>query len=84
MASFELVGYTAGLLVAVALIPQLIKSWKTKSTKDISIIWTSILMTGLALWIVYGIGNLIWPIIVFATIEFLMTLSLFVLKLMYK
>ena len=82
--TLEIVGYIAGFLVAVALFPQVIKSWKTKSTKDISILWNFILMLGLSLWVVYGIINDIVPIQIFTSIEFLMTLSLLVLKIRYK
>ena len=74
----------AGFLVAVALSPQVIKAWKTKSTKDISILWNLILMLGVALWAVYGIINKILPLSIFASIEFLMVFSLLALKLKYK
>lgn len=80
----EIIGYLAGALVAISLSPQVIKSYKTKSTKDISIIWTLILMTGLSLWIVNAVLNSIVPLAIFATIEFFMTFSLFLLKLIYK
>ncbi|MFH1586810.1 MAG: PQ-loop domain-containing transporter [Candidatus Diapherotrites archaeon] len=32
----DLLGYAAGLLVVISLLPQTIKSWRTKSTKDLS------------------------------------------------
>jgi len=79
----EIVGYLAGLIVALALSPQLIKAWRTKSTKDISIAWNLILMTGLFLWVIYGIANTILPVAIFASVEFLMAASLLVLKLRY-
>ena len=84
MANLEIIGYLAGFLIAIALSPQLIKTWKTKSTKDISIIWTLMLMTGLLLWVVYAAVNKILPLLIFAAIEFLMTFSLFIMKLIYK
>jgi|TARA_B100001971_G_C18152047_1_gene516379 MtN3 and saliva related transmembrane protein len=80
MINFEIIGYLAGFIVAISLSPQLIKAWKTKSTKDISISWTLIYMTGLSLWVVYGIGIASWPIIVTLSIEFLMAFSLFILN----
>ena len=46
----EIVGYLAGFIVAVALTPQVIKAWRTKSTKDVSITWNLILMAGLLIW----------------------------------
>jgi len=84
MATFEIIGYMAGFLIAVSLTPQLIKTWRTKSAKDISIIWTLIYMAGLILWVVYGLANKIAPLTVFASIEFLMAFSLFAMKLKYK
>ena len=79
----EFIGYLAGFVVAIALSPQLIKAWRTKSTKDISITWNLILMIGLLLWAVYGIANSILPLAIFALVEFSMALSLFFLKLRY-
>ena len=38
MAYIDIMGYIAGALVVASLLPQVIKSWKTKSTKDISIL----------------------------------------------
>ena len=84
MANVEIIGYLAGFLIAIALLPQLIKTFRTKSTKDISIIWTLMLMTGLLLWVVYAAVNKILPLLIFAAIEFLMTFSLFIMKLIYK
>ena len=84
MANLEIIGYLAGFLIAIALSPQLIKTWKTKSTKDISILWTMMLMTGLLLWFVYAAVNKILPLLIFASIEFLMTFLLFIMKLIYK
>ncbi len=84
MGQLEVVGFIAGFLVAVALAPQLIKTWKTKSAKDISVAWTLILMTGLFLWIVYAVVNTIIPLAIFASVEFLMATTLFIFKLIYK
>ena len=84
MNGLELVGYAAGALVAVALTPQLVKTFKTKSTADISVSWTLILMSGLLLWIIYGIFNRILPLAIFACIEFCMVFTLFIMKLKYK
>lgn len=81
--NIDLIGYLAGFIVATSLTPQVIKSWKTKSTKDISIVWTSIYLTGLVLWIIYGVGIASLPIIVTISIEALLALSLLILKIIY-
>lgn len=81
--ALEIIGYLAGFIVAIALSPQVIKAWKTKSTKDISILWNSALVTGLILWILYAIVNKIVPLVIFASAEAMMATSLLVLKLKY-
>lgn len=83
MLNIDLIGYLAGSIVAISLTPQVIKSWKTKSTKDISILWTSIYLTGLILWVIYGVGIASIPIMVTITIEALLAFSLLILKLLY-
>lgn len=80
----DFVGYGAGLILAIGLFPQLIKSFKTKSTKDISLLWTLLFAFGLLLWVIYGWLIMAYPLIVFSSIELLMTLTLVILKLKYK
>ena len=82
--NIEMLGFLGGALVTISLLPQVIKSFRTKSTKDISIVYTLVLMTGLALWISYAVLNNIIPLLIFASIELLITTSLFILKLIYK
>ncbi|OHA48576.1 MAG: hypothetical protein A2806_00225 [Candidatus Terrybacteria bacterium RIFCSPHIGHO2_01_FULL_48_17] len=78
------IGYLAGFIIAVALTPQVIQAWKTKSTKDISLPWTIILLLGLLLYFIYGLGIKEMPIIVMNTIETLLVISLIIAKLIYK
>ena len=83
MVNFELIGYLAGFIVAISLTPQLIKAWKTKSTKDISIAWILMYLTGLSLWVFYGFGIGSFPLMITVTIEALMAISLLILKIRY-
>lgn len=84
MGSWDIVGHTAGLLVAIALLPQVIKTWRTKSTKDISLLWTIVLIIGLILWVIYGFANRLLPIMIFVSIEIFLALIIFVFNLIYK
>ena len=84
MHKIEIVGYIAGFLVSVALSPQVIKTWKTRSARDISIVWSIILISGLTLWVVYGIANQIVPLAVFGIIELSLAITLFVFKMTFK
>jgi len=79
----EFVGYVGGFLIAVALAPQLIKTWKTKSAKDLSLLWTTISLIGLILYGVYAGIKMVFPLLTFATIESLMVIILIILKLKF-
>lgn len=79
----ELLGYLGGLLIAISLLPQLIKAWKTKSTNDLSILWTMITLSGLILYTVYAAVNQILPLLTFAIIESIMIITLISMKLVY-
>ena len=49
------IGLVAGTLTSIAAIPQVIKTFKTRHARDISI-WQPLLLTvGVALWMLYGI-----------------------------
>ncbi len=51
----EFLGYFAGFLTTFCYIPQLVHVFQTKSTKDISLIFTSLVFVGCSIWLVYGI-----------------------------
>jgi len=79
----EAVGYVAGFLVALALTPQIIKTWQTKSAKDISYVWTAIFLVGLIFYFIYTGMNRIWPLFIFNIIETMMVITLIILKIIY-
>ena len=81
--SIEIVGFVAGTLVAVSLFPQFLKSWRTKSTRDIALSWSCINVTGQILWIYYGLQVQSASLVVMSSITLLMSLSLLVLKIRY-
>ena len=51
----EIIGLIAAVCTTFAFIPQVIKVWKTKNTKDLSLRMYSIMFIGIILWLVYGI-----------------------------
>ena len=84
MDSTQIIGYLAGFTIAISLTPQVYKSWKTKSTKDISILWNSVYIAGLIMFSIYGIRLMEMPIIVMNTIELSLAVSLIVAKVIYR
>lgn len=79
----EVLGFIAGSLVAVSLVPQIIKSVKTKSTGDISLQWNLINLGGQVLWIVYGITIKSIALYSMSTITLVMALTMLGLKFRY-
>lgn len=51
----EILGYTAGAITALTFLPQVIKTGKEKSAKDISLLMFVIAAVNESLWIVYGV-----------------------------
>ena len=49
-----ILGLFAGSLTTISFLPQVIKTWKTRSTKDISLEMFAIFCSGVLLWIIYG------------------------------
>jgi len=82
--SVDTIGYIAGVLIITSLVPQIIKSWKTKSTKDLSLTRYLIYVAGVIMWLVYGIVIENGPMIVMNTINLTLASSVVYLKLKYK
>tara|TARA_B100000683_G_scaffold275456_1_gene326308 strand:+ start:8210 stop:8470 length:261 start_codon:yes stop_codon:yes gene_type:complete len=51
----EIIGLIAAVCTTFAFIPQVMKVWKTKQTKNLSLRMYSIMFIGIILWLVYGI-----------------------------
>jgi MtN3 and saliva related transmembrane protein len=80
----QLIGMIAGILTSMSLMPQLIKTFKTKTAEEISLVMLFTLMLGIALWIYYGILRKDLPIIITNAFSFLLNVTLIGLRLKYK
>ena len=80
---FTIIGLAAGTLTTIAFLPQVIKTWQSKSAKDISLGMFSTFCTGVFLWIVYGlsIGDL--PILIANIVTFVLAFTILVFKFKY-
>ena len=84
MKNIDLLGYFAGILVVISLLPQVIKSWKTKLTRDISLVRYVIYAIGLILWITYALIVKNGPVAVMNSIGLILALIILFLKVRYK
>ena len=79
-----LLGFVAASCTTVAFLPQVIKTYKSRSTKDLSLLMSSLLVTGLTLWLIYGILIIDWPVIIANLFTLAMVMILLYFKLRYK
>ena len=63
-AIIETIGYSAGILTTLAFVPQVVKSWRSKSVGDLSFATLTAFTIGVFLWLVYGIALRSTPVIV--------------------
>jgi len=78
----EVIGIIAGALSCTTFLPQVIKTWKSKSTKDVSLTMFLIASVGTTLWLVYGI--MINSISIIGTNIIVLIFSLIMLLLIFK
>ena len=55
MSSAEYLGIVAGVFTTFAVVPQIIRVYKLKSAREISLIFTTSMLLGIVIWLVYGI-----------------------------
>ncbi len=79
-----ILGLVAGVLTTIAFLPQVIKIWKSKSTKDISLGMYVIFITGTVFWFVYGIALRQLPIILVNVVMIVLASIILALKIKYK
>ncbi len=84
MTGVDILGYSAGAITSLTFLPQVIKTWKVKSAKDISLLMFVIAAVNEAMWIVYGALMDNWVIILTNVIVLSMALTMIYFKLRFK
>lgn len=80
----EILGLTAGAMTTAAVVPQIWKAWKTKEVEDVSPGMYFVLITGLALWVTYGIIKKDIPIIATNGVAFILNSFMIFLIFHYR
>ncbi|HRC60493.1 MAG: SemiSWEET transporter [Propionivibrio sp.] len=57
------VGYAAAILTTISFVPQVLKVWRTRSARDVSLGMYSLFTLGIFTWLVYGVLIESWPVI---------------------
>ena len=77
----DALGYTAAFFATGSFIPQVLKTWRTRSAEDLSWLMLATHVLGLTLWLLYGIALRSSPIIAANAIGVALDILLIALKL---
>jgi MtN3 and saliva related transmembrane protein len=80
----DFVGYIAAMLTTVAFIPQVVKVWQSKSTKDLALPTLLSFIAGLSMWLVYGLLAKSTPVVIANVVTLILNLVILRFKLKYK
>lgn len=80
----EIVGYSAGAVTTLTFLPQVVKTWKEKTAKNVSLWMFIIAAINEVMWIGYGLLKDDWVIILTNAIVLVMSLTMIILKFRYK
>jgi MtN3 and saliva related transmembrane protein len=75
-----MIGGVATLLAVVSLVPQVLRTWRTRSAVDLSASWLVIALASMVLWIVYGTLLAAWAIVVANAATLFLVLLLLAMK----
>ena len=82
--SLDILGWIAGTLTTIAFFPQLLKTWTTKSAKDVSLVMMITFCIGVFLWLLYGLTINAMPVVVTNSITLILSLLILILKIRYR
>ena len=78
-----LLGLLAGTLTTISFLPQVIKTWKSKSVEDISLGMFLTFCSGVFLWIIYGLCIRDLPVLATNLVTLIFASTILVFKLRY-
>ncbi len=79
-----ILGLIAASLTTFSFIPQMIKTWKRKSAKDVSFVMLITFNIGIFLWLIYGICLQSLPIILANGVTLFFNIIILWLKIKYR
>ena len=78
-----MMGYFAGFLTTISFLPQVVKTWKTRSASDLSLGMFSVFSVGVLFWLVYGFLIQEPPMIIWNSVTLILVLAILVMKLKF-
>jgi MtN3 and saliva related transmembrane protein len=78
-----IIGFVAAFCTTISFLPQVIKTIRTKQTKDLSLLMYSVLCFGMFMWLIYGILESSMPLILANSISFVLSVTVLIMKIRY-
>jgi len=82
--SINILGYIAAILTTIAFLPQVFKTWRSRSAKDVSLLMMITFSVGVFLWLLYGLAIQAMPVILANATTLILALLIVILKIKYK
>ena len=79
----EFIGYAAAFLTTASFLPQVIKVWRSRSTRDISLATYGMFTLGAGLWLAYGLVIQATPVILANAVTVVLAAAVLVAKLRF-
>ena len=80
----EILGLAAGSLTTISFLPQVIKTWKSRSAKDLSLVMFSLFCLGVIFWLIYGLLINSLPVIISNIFTLVLSSMILFFKLKFK
>ena len=79
----EVIGYSAALVSTFVFVPQVARTWRLRSARDLSMATLVMMIVGLILWVIYGAMTHQAPVIVANGIVLALASALLTMKLRF-
>jgi MtN3 and saliva related transmembrane protein len=81
--SVTAIGYAAAVVSTFVFVPQVIRTWRLKSARDLSLATLVMMIAGLVLWVIYGALTRQTPVIAANGIVFVLASALLAMKIKF-
>ena len=83
MSTTTILGFLAGFLTTISFLPQVVKTWKSRSTSDLSLGMFSAFSVGVLCWLGYGFLLQEAPMILWNAVTLILVLAILIMKLKF-
>ena len=80
----QMLGFAAGAMTTAAFVPQVVKTWRSRSAGDISLGMYAVLTCGVSSWLVYGLLVSDWPVVAANGVTLVLVAAMLAMKLVFR